>query len=60
MAQVKTEVPAVVAGDKPVRADRIRVHGASLEDNLEGNSADREVFVFLPPSYATGKLDAAH
>jgi len=29
------------------------VHGASLEGNLEGNSADREVMVVLPPSYAT-------
>jgi hypothetical protein len=27
---------------------RIKVHGASLEGNLEGNSADREVFVLLP------------
>jgi S-formylglutathione hydrolase FrmB len=55
MAQVKTEVPPVVAGAKPVTVDRIRVHGPSLEGNLEGNSADREVFVFLPPGYATEK-----
>lgn len=27
------------------------VHGASLEGNLEGNSAEREVMVVLPPSY---------
>jgi len=33
------------------RTDRITVHGASLEGNLEGNSADRQVLVFLPPSY---------
>lgn len=29
-----------------------KVHGASLEDNLEGNSAEREVMVVLPPGYA--------
>ncbi|MXO60822.1 esterase [Altererythrobacter salegens] len=28
-----------------------KVHGASLEGNLEGNSPDREVMVVLPPSY---------
>src|SRR5882724_5406660 len=31
---------------------RITVHGKSLEGNLEGDSADREVTVYLPPSYA--------
>jgi enterochelin esterase-like enzyme len=55
MAQVQTEVPAVVPGAKPVPVERIKVHGASLEGNLEGNSADREVFVLLPPGYATAK-----
>lgn len=33
------------------RTDRIKVHGPSLEGNLEGNSPDRDVLVFLPPSY---------
>src|SRR5690348_6541373 len=33
--------------------DKIKVHGKSLEGNLEGDSADRDVFVYLPPSYAT-------
>jgi enterochelin esterase-like enzyme len=55
LAQVKTEVPPVIPGAKPVAVERIKVHGASLEGNLEGNSADREVLVFLPPGYATGK-----
>lgn len=32
--------------------EKISVHGQSLEGNLEGNSANREVFVILPPSYA--------
>ena len=33
------------------RVERITVHGDALEGNLEGNTADREVFVYLPPSY---------
>ena len=31
--------------------ERITVHGRSLEGNLEGDSPDREVTVYLPPSY---------
>lgn len=54
-AQVQTEVPPVVSGAKPVNVERIKVHGAALEGNLEGNAVDREVFVFLPPSYAKEK-----
>jgi S-formylglutathione hydrolase len=30
----------------------ITVHGKALEGNLEGDSPDREVTVYLPPSYA--------
>lgn len=33
----------------------IKVHGRSLEGNLEGDSADRDVAVYLPPSYKTEK-----
>lgn len=33
--------------------ERIVVHGASLEGNLEGDCADRQVSIYLPPSYAT-------
>ena len=54
-AQVKTEVPPVVAGAKPVAVEHIKVHGAALEGNLEGDAVDRDVLVFLPPSYATQK-----
>ena len=32
--------------------ERITVHGKALEGNLEGDSPDREVTVYLPPSYA--------
>jgi acetyl esterase/lipase/S-formylglutathione hydrolase FrmB len=31
--------------------ERIRVHGPSLEGNLAGDDATRDVFVYLPPSY---------
>lgn len=54
-AQVQTEVPPVVAGAKPVTVEHIKVHSAAIEGNLEGESADRDVFVFLPPSYAKDK-----
>lgn len=37
---------------EPVAVERIKVHGRALEGNLEGDAADRDVFVFLPPSYA--------
>jgi S-formylglutathione hydrolase FrmB len=48
-------VPPVVPGAKPVTVERIKIHGAALEGNLEGNAADRDVIVFLPPSYASNK-----
>jgi S-formylglutathione hydrolase FrmB len=51
-AQVQTEVPPPVTGARPVAVERIKVHGAALEGNLEGNAVDRDVLVFLPPSYA--------
>jgi len=54
-AQVKTEVPDVVPGAKPVAAEHIKIHGTALEGNLEGDAVDRDVIVFLPPSYATAK-----
>jgi enterochelin esterase-like enzyme len=54
-AQVTTEVPPAVPGAKPVTVERIKVHGSSLEGNLEGDAVDRDVIVLLPPSYATQK-----
>jgi enterochelin esterase-like enzyme len=53
LAQVKTEVPPVVAGAKPAAVERIKIPGAALQGNLEGNAAERDVLVFLPPSYAS-------
>lgn len=55
VAQVQTEVPPPVPGAKPVKVERIQIHGKALEGNLEGNAVDRDVFVFLPPSYGSKK-----
>jgi S-formylglutathione hydrolase FrmB len=52
VGQVKTTVPEVVPGARPAALERITIHGKALEGNLEGDAADRDVFVFLPPSYA--------
>src|SRR5579871_5649218 len=54
-AQVQTIVPEPVPGAKPVAVEHIKVHGAALEGNLEGEAVDRDVIVFLPPSYAAQK-----
>ena len=50
--QVKTNVPDPVPGARPATVERIKIHGTALEGNLEGNAVDRDVLVFLPPSYA--------
>ena len=46
---------AVFAQIKQGAIQRIKVHGKSLEGNLEGDSPDREVSIYLPPSYKTEK-----
>jgi enterochelin esterase-like enzyme len=51
-AQVQTIVPPVIPGAKPVSVEHIKIHGAALEGNLEGDAVDRDVIVFLPPSYS--------
>jgi enterochelin esterase-like enzyme len=55
VAQVQTDVPAAIPGAKPVTVEHIKVHGSALEGNLEGDAVDRDVFVFLPPSYEQEK-----
>ena len=50
--QVRTELPPVVPGAKPVTVEHVKIHGRALEGNLEGDAVDRDVLVFLPPSYA--------
>jgi S-formylglutathione hydrolase FrmB len=51
VAQVKTNVPDVVAGARPAIVQRITIHGTALEGNLEGDAVDRDAIVILPPSY---------
>lgn len=53
--QVQTIVPDPVPGAKPVTVEHIKIHGAALEGNLEGDAVDRDAIVFLPPSYAKDK-----
>jgi enterochelin esterase-like enzyme len=53
LAQVKNNVPDIVPGARPVTVEHIKVHAASLEGNLERDAVDRDVLVFLPPSYAS-------
>lgn len=55
VAQMKTALPAVVPGAKPVTVETIKVHSAAIAGNLEGESADRAVIVFLPPGYDQDK-----
>ena len=54
-AQVPTQIPDVIPGAKPVAVEHIKIHGTALEGNLEGNAVDRDVIVFLPPSYEKDK-----
>jgi enterochelin esterase-like enzyme len=54
-AQVQTEVPPIVPSAKPVTVEHIKIHGTALEGNLEGDAVDRDVIVFLPPSYQKDK-----
>lgn len=50
-AQVATQVPEPVAGARPVTLQRIKVHSPAIAGNLEGEAADRDIIVVLPPSY---------
>ena len=53
VAQVPTDKPPAVPRARPVAVERIKVHGESLEGNLEGNAVERDVLVFLPPGYSS-------
>lgn len=52
---LQTSVRAASNGPKSGTVEKIKVYGKSLEGNLEGDSPDRDVFVYLPPSYASEK-----
>jgi len=54
-AAAQTAPSATAAAQPQLHAgkyERVLVHGKSLEGNLEGDSPDRMVSVYLPPSYA--------
>ena len=40
------------SGARAGTVEHITVHGKSLEGNLEGDSPDRDVTIYLPPTYA--------
>jgi S-formylglutathione hydrolase FrmB len=46
-------VPAAQAPGAAGAVEKITVRGRSLEGNLNGDTPDRPVFVYLPPSYRT-------
>src|SRR5262245_39921679 len=39
-------------GSRTSRVEHVTVHGKALEGNLEGDSPDRNVTVYLPPGYS--------
>jgi S-formylglutathione hydrolase FrmB len=50
--------PQMAGAQAPVKkgtVEKITVHGNALVGNLAGEPADRTVFVYLPPSYATDR-----
>lgn len=53
MAAAVLVAVATPAQAQTASVQRIKVHGPSLEGNLEGNAALRDVVVVLPPSYGT-------
>ena len=48
--RTKADTGAVAPQSKGT-VEKIKVHGKSLEGNLEGDSPDRDVSLYLPPSY---------
>lgn len=51
-----TSVPAFAqAPAKKGTVEHVKVHGEALVGNLQGESPDRDVFIYLPPGYATNR-----
>lgn len=48
LSQAEAPTAPVIKG----KVERIKIHGASLEGNLMGESASPDVSIYLPPSYA--------
>ncbi len=51
-AQALTQDPPLVPGARPLTVQHIRIPGAALAGNLEGNAVDRPAIVILPPGYS--------
>lgn len=49
--QANTKQPEIVSGAAPVSVEQINVFSPAIDGNLMGETANREVFVILPPSY---------
>jgi S-formylglutathione hydrolase len=54
-AVAAASVGMLVAQTPQGKVERIKVHGKALEGNLEGDSPDRDVSIYLPPGYATAR-----
>ena len=50
-AQKGTEAPPLVANAPKVRIEAIKIQSSLIAGNLLGTSAERDVYVVLPPSY---------
>lgn len=50
-AQMDTEAPPLVANAAKVRIEPIKIHSDRIAGNLLGTSAERDIYVVLPPSY---------
>lgn len=53
-AQSPAPVPAATSALAGT-VERIKLHGKFLDGNLEGDSPDRDVAIYLPPSYAKNR-----
>ena len=53
LAAIPVCVPAQTSAPVQGTYTRVKVHGKSLEGNLSGEPADRDVSIYLPPSYQT-------
>jgi enterochelin esterase-like enzyme len=53
LAAIPVCVPAQTSAPALGTYTRVKIHGKSLEGNLSGEPADRDVSIYLPPSYQT-------
>jgi enterochelin esterase-like enzyme len=53
LAAATAPAPVVAQSGPGGTVEHIKVHSPAIEGNLQGNPAERDVFVYLPPSYGT-------